>query len=124
MKTGFGTDLLGAMHEDQLTEFEIRARVLPSIEILRQATSLNAELLGRPGEIGAVAPGALADLIAVDGDPVADVGVLSGQGERITLVMKRRPDLQAARAEEGLSGGPPTKARTRCGIAPSSADMR
>ena len=88
VKTGFGTDLLGAMHEDQLTEFEIRARVLPNIEILRQATSLNAELLGRPGEIGAVAPGALADLIAVDGDPVADLGVFSGQGERITLVMK------------------------------------
>ena len=88
VKTGFGTDLLGAMHEDQLTEFEIRARVLPSIEILRQATSLNAELLGRPGDIGAVAPGALADLIAVDGDPVADLGVLSGQGERIILVMK------------------------------------
>ena len=88
VKMGFGTDLLGAMHEDQLTEFEIRARVLPSIEILRQATSLNAELLGRPGELGTVVPGALADLIAVDGDPVADLGVLSGQGERITLVMK------------------------------------
>ena len=88
VKVGFGTDLLGAMHEDQLTEFEIRARVLPSIEILRQATSLNAELLGRPGELGTVVPGALADLIAVDGDPVADLGVLSGQGERITLVMK------------------------------------
>ena len=88
VKMGFGTDLLGAMHEDQLTEFEIRARVLPSIEILRQAISLNAELLGRPGELGTVVPGALADLIAVDGDPVADLGVLSGQGERITLVMK------------------------------------
>ena len=88
VKTGFGTDLLGAMHDDQLTEFEIRARVLPSVEILRQATSLNAELLGRPGELGTVAPGALADLIVVDGDPVADLGVLSGQGERINLVMK------------------------------------
>ena len=88
VKTGFGTDLLGAMHEDQLTEFGIRARVLPSVEILRQATSLNAELLGRSGEIGTVAPGALADLIVVDGDPVADLGVLSGQGERVSLVMK------------------------------------
>lgn len=88
VKTGFGTDLLGAMHEDQLTEFGIRARALPSVEILRQATSLNAELLGRPGELGTVAPGALADLIVVDGDPVADLGVLSGRGERINLVMK------------------------------------
>ena len=88
VKMGFGTDLLGAMHEDQLTEFEIRARVLPSVEILRQATSGNAELLGRPGELGVVAPGALADLIVVDGDPIADIGVLSGRGERIALVMK------------------------------------
>ena len=88
VKTGFGTDLLGAMHEDQLTEFGIRARVLPSAEILRQATSLNAELLGRSGELGTVAAGALADLIVVDGDPMADLGVLSGQGERISLVMK------------------------------------
>ena len=88
VKTGFGTDLLGAMHEDQLTEFGIRARALPNAEILRQATSVNAELLGRAGEIGTVAPGALADLIVVDGDPVADLGVLSGRGERISLVMK------------------------------------
>ena len=88
VKMGLGTDLLGAMHEDQLTEFEIRARVLSSIEILRQATSVNAELLGRPGKLGTVAPGALADLIVVDGDPVADLGVLSGQGERVALVMK------------------------------------
>ena len=88
VKTGFGTDLLGAMHEDQLTEFGIRARALPNVEILRQATSLNAELLGRSGEIGTVAPGALADLIVVDGDPVADLGVLSGQGEHVSLVMK------------------------------------
>ena len=88
VKTGFGTDLLGAMHEDQLTEFEIRSRVLPNVEILRQATSLNAELLGRSGELGTVTVGALADLVVVDGDPIADLGVLSGRGERVSLVMK------------------------------------
>ena len=88
VKTGFGTDLLGAMHEDQLTEFEIRSRVLPNVEILRQATSLNAELLGRSGELGTVTAGALADLVVVDGDPIADLGVLSGRGERISLVMR------------------------------------
>ena len=72
-----------------MTEFGIRSRVLPNVEILRQATSLNAELLRRSGELGTVAPGAFADLIVVDGDPVADIGVLSGQGERIALVVKR-----------------------------------
>ncbi len=71
-----------------MTEFEIRSHVFPNVEILRQATSLNAVLLGRSGELGTVAPGAFADLIVVDGDPVADIGVLSGQGERIALVMK------------------------------------
>ena len=88
VKIGFGTDLLGAMHDDQLTEFEIRSRVLPNVEVLRQATSGNAELLERSGELGTVAPGALADLLVVDGDPVADLGVLSGQGERVSLIMK------------------------------------
>ena len=87
VRTGFGTDLLGAMHEHQLSEFAIRAEVLPAAEILRQATSSNADLLQRSGELGVVAPGALADLIVVDGDPVADMGLLSGQGEAIPLVM-------------------------------------
>lgn len=87
VKTGFGTDLLGAMHEHQLSEFAIRAQVLPPAEILRQATSVNGELLNRPGELGVVAPGALADLIVVDGDPIADIGLLSGQGEAVKLVM-------------------------------------
>lgn len=87
-KIGFGTDLLGAMHEHQLSEFAIRARVLPAAEILRQATSINAELLDRSGELGVVAAGALADLIVVDGDPIADIGLLSGQGEGVLLVMK------------------------------------
>lgn len=88
VKTGFGTDLLGAMHEDQLTEFAIRSRALPNVEVLRQATSVNAELLERTGELGTVTAGALADLIVVDGDPVEDLGTLSGQGERVVVVMK------------------------------------
>jgi len=88
VKMGFGTDLLGSMHEHQLSEFAIRAQVLPAVDILRQATSINAELLNRRGELGVVAPGALAGLIVVDGDPIADIGLLSGQGEAVRLVMK------------------------------------
>ena len=88
VKIGFGTDLLGSMHEHQLSEFTIRAQVLPAADILRQATSINAELLNRSGDLGVIAPGALADLIVVDGDPVADIGLLSGQGEAVLMVMK------------------------------------
>ncbi|MCL4188265.1 MAG: amidohydrolase family protein [Rhodobacteraceae bacterium] len=85
---GFGTDLLGWMGRDQLVEFALRARVQPAAAILRSATSVNAALLGRP-DLGHVAPGATADLILVDGDPLADPGgCLSGQGERVLLVLQ------------------------------------
>jgi imidazolonepropionase-like amidohydrolase len=51
---------------------------------IKAATSAPAEMLGKSGEIGVVAPGALADLIAVEGDPLHDVKVL----ERVGFVMK------------------------------------
>ena len=88
VKMGLGTDLLGEMHRYELDEFKIRAQVLPAHEILRSATSINAEILNQEGELGVVAAGALADLIVVDGDPVADISALSGEGETVRLVMK------------------------------------
>ncbi len=88
VRMGFGTDLLGAMHRRQSDEFVIRRQVLPAAEVLRQATSANAALVQREDELGVVQPGALADLILVEGDPIADIGVLTGQGERIPFVMK------------------------------------
>lgn len=84
---GYGTDLLGWMHRDQLEEFGLRARVLPPVEVLRSATSVNADLLRRP-DLGRIAEGATADLILVDGDPLSEIGLLSGQGERVRLVMQ------------------------------------
>ena len=58
------------------------------LDILRSATSINAKLLNREGELGCVKAGALADLIVVDGDPVEDLAVLTSQGARIPLIMK------------------------------------
>ena len=77
-----------AMHARQSEEFVIRRQVLPAAEVLRQATSICASLLMQDGELGVVKAGALADLILVDGDPIADIGVLTGQGERIPFIMK------------------------------------
>jgi imidazolonepropionase-like amidohydrolase len=85
---GFGTDLLGAMHRYQAREFVIRAEAMAPFDIIRSATTVNAELLNRSGEIGCVAPGARADLIAVAGDPLADIALLDGQGEHLTHIMK------------------------------------
>ena len=84
----FGTDLLGGAHVRQSQEFAIRARVLPAAEILASATTVGAELCGMAGQIGVVAPGALADLLVVDGSPLDDIGVLADPLRNILLVMK------------------------------------
>jgi imidazolonepropionase-like amidohydrolase len=88
VRLGFGTDLLGETHAHQSQEFAIRARVEKPLDVLRSATLTNAEILNRTGELGVVAPGALADLILLDGNPLDDLSVLEGQGERIPFVMK------------------------------------
>ena len=85
---GFGTDLLGECHHYQSLEFSIRADVLSPLEAIRSATTVNARLLNREGELGTVSPGALADLIAVDGNPLDDVGLLQEQGKHLKLIMQ------------------------------------
>ncbi len=73
VRMAYGTDLLGSMHRRQSEEFTIRAQVLPAQEIIASATSVAADVLGMAGKLGVIAPGAHADLIVVDGDPLADM---------------------------------------------------
>lgn len=87
VKMGFGTDLIGQIYTRQSSEFELRARVLPNIDILRSACAVNAELLCEEGRLGCVREGAFADLLVVDGNPLEDISVLGGNGERISVVM-------------------------------------
>jgi imidazolonepropionase-like amidohydrolase len=88
VKMGFGTDLLGPSQRLQSDEFRIRAEVLGNHAALTAATTTAAEVLGLTGKLGCVAPGAWADLLVVDGNPLEDISCLLGQGERIPLVMK------------------------------------
>jgi imidazolonepropionase-like amidohydrolase len=85
---GFGTDLLGEAHDRQSREFELRAAVQSPLDVLRSATITNAELIGKAGELGVVAPEAFADLVLVDGNPLEDVAVLGGQGDRLNLIVR------------------------------------
>jgi imidazolonepropionase-like amidohydrolase len=87
-KMGFGTDLLGALHVRQSTEFTLRASVLPNIDVLRSACVVNAELLGQSGRLGCIREGAIADLLVVDGNPLQDISVLGDGGRRIVAIMK------------------------------------
>ena len=84
----YGSDLLGEMHRHQSEEFVIRGRVLPAIEVLRSASVHAAKLLRREGQIGIIAPGAYADMILIDGDPLKDLSLLTGQGKHIPAIIK------------------------------------
>src|SRR5664280_2684716 len=86
VRIGFGTDLLGETHDAQSREFILRTQVQNTAEVLRSATTVNAELLGKPGELGVISPGAFADLLLVDGNPLADLSILDGQGEHLDLI--------------------------------------
>ncbi len=87
-RTGFGTDLFGALHSEQSRELLIRAEVDSRADVLRSATSVNAELLGMQGQLGCIRPGAFADILVVDGDPLADLNVLQDQGKRIRYLIR------------------------------------
>lgn len=88
VKMVFGTDLLGSMHEHQLLEFALRGEFQKPIDVIRSATSVAADLFQMSGEIGELVPGAYADMIAVDGNPLEDLGVLQNPGKFLKLVMK------------------------------------
>ena len=64
------------------------ASVAGRAETLRAATIHAAHVLRMDGRLGVVAPGATADLLRVDGNPLQDITVLTGQGERLALIVQ------------------------------------
>jgi imidazolonepropionase-like amidohydrolase len=89
VKLGFGTDLFDhKFHPRQGGEFTLRSEVNRPIDVLRSATSINAQLLQRSGEIGCIEAGAYADLIVLDGDPLTDLSLLAHPERNMPLVMK------------------------------------
>ncbi len=84
----YGSDLLGEMHRHQSGEFALRARSLPAADVLRSATTLAAKLCRLEGRAGLIEPGADADLLVVDGDPLQDWSLLEGQGAHLAAIMQ------------------------------------
>jgi len=84
-----GTDLWGPeAQKSQIRELVLRRELDSALNILRSATVVNADLLMQKGMLGAVAPGAYADLLVVDGNPLVDLGVLADPQKKLKLVMK------------------------------------
>ena len=88
VKLVYGTDLLGDMHRRQLDEFAIRGKVIPPVDVIRSATCNAADLFQRAGEIGEVIPGARADLLVVEGNPLDDLSVMQSPDKNLRLIMK------------------------------------
>jgi imidazolonepropionase-like amidohydrolase len=88
VKVGYGSDLLGQLQVEQSREFMFRAEVLKPLEIIRQATLVGAEVLRQEGKLGIVEPGAFADLIVVDGDPLKKLELFLDQGAHLPVIMK------------------------------------
>ena len=88
VRVGFGTDLLGETHPAQSRELLLRAEVQSSLDVLRSATLVNADLLGRSGDLGVVAPGAFGDLLLVAGNPLEDLGLLTHPEESLRAVVR------------------------------------
>ena len=96
-KTAWGTDSLfdakvTARQGAQLTKL---TRWYASAEILKMATSNNAELLALSGlrspydgKLGVVQEGALADLLLVDGDPIANIKLIESPAQNFLVIMK------------------------------------
>jgi imidazolonepropionase-like amidohydrolase len=97
LKTAFGTDVLfsRALAQRQGELLVKLTRWYSPEEVLRMATSVNAELFALsglrnpyPGKLGVVEEGALADLLLVDGDPVANIKLIEDPGANFLVIMK------------------------------------
>jgi imidazolonepropionase-like amidohydrolase len=86
IKIIFGTDAVAGSHGRNAEEFIYRVRDAKEkpMDAIVSATSLSAQSLGLSGEIGAVAPGLEADLVAVAGNPLEDITAV----RRVVFVMK------------------------------------
>jgi imidazolonepropionase-like amidohydrolase len=97
IKTAFGSDLLfsSKLAEGQGRMLTHLTRWYDNADILKMATATNGELLALsgprnpyPGKLGVVEEGALADLLVVNGDPIADVTLLARPETSLALIMK------------------------------------
>jgi imidazolonepropionase-like amidohydrolase len=84
-----GTDLWGPdAQKSQLREFEMRIELDTAPNVIRSATAINAELLMQKGKLGTISPGAYADILVVEGDPLTDLRVMLQPEKNLKLIMK------------------------------------
>jgi imidazolonepropionase-like amidohydrolase len=88
VKMAYGSDLLGALEDEQTGELQIRGAVMPAIDVIRSATLIGAEVVRQEGRLGVIEPGAFADLLAVDGDPLKNLALFQDGGPNLAAIVK------------------------------------
>lgn len=109
VRMGLGTDLVTDSTADQPDELTIRGEVLPAAEVIRSATVIGAEVVRQPGKLGVIARGALADLLVVDGNPLADLSLLTQEGKHISAIMKAGKFFKNRISRESDASSPPAR---------------
>jgi imidazolonepropionase-like amidohydrolase len=87
VRIGSGSDLLGSMRRFQGQEIALQAQALGAKAAIVATTKTNAQLLGIEAETGTIEVGKLADLVVVDGNPLADPGLLATP-DRLRMVIR------------------------------------
>lgn len=99
-----GSDLLAGHQRHKALELELKARVMGAPAALLAATATNADLIGRP-DLGRLTPGAVADLLLLDGCPVEDITTLQDRKRIHAVVTGGR--VRVDRMPENPTGLPP-----------------
>ena len=88
VEIGFGTDLSMHTQHFQAEALLLHAQSMSNADVIRSATIVNAKIVKREGKLGELVPGAHADLLVLDGDPYADLGVFRDHDQKLLAVMK------------------------------------
>lgn len=98
LKIAVGSDtfLSKEAYDLQAREWTVHAKLFSPVEIMRQATSIGAELIElsgprnrfKEGKLGVIEEGAYADMVIIEGNPLEDVTILSNPAKSLRLIMK------------------------------------
>ena len=96
VKMGFGTDAAAGMVDTILWEFTMRSKFFTPLEMLKQATSTNAELLRfsnsrdpyKEAPLGVIKEGAWADMLIYNANPLEDIEVVTNHTEHLKVIIK------------------------------------
>ena len=82
----YGTDLMTYTQKYQTDGLAVQAQVQSNAEVIRSATIVNAQILRQDGKLGELIPGAFADLLIVDGDPLKNLGIFKDEGPNLVAI--------------------------------------